>query len=149
MAIPVAGMQRLRIRRTAALKSEAAFEVLDLPINAVPSARAILEGREDGKHQGELVSRGRTSAQPDRSLASLLGPADRIEVRWPRPIPELVMRPQGTAEGLILWDIKPAGDRVRVRLTYPHSRELRAIRIPHPRGLILLGPGPRLARDVL
>ena len=50
-------------------------------------------------------------------LIGRLGPAERVELRWAGAGagPE---QKQGamSVEGLILWDINPAGDRVRTRL---------------------------------
>ena len=42
-----------------------------------------------------------------------------------------------TVDGLVLWDITPAGDRIRTRLTYQSSDELESLRLSHPDGLIL------------
>jgi hypothetical protein len=136
-AIPSAGSHMLRVRRSTGTKIEAGHETLDLPVNAMPSARVILAACEDGQPPGELNARGGTELQSDRSLAGRLGPADRIEIRWPRPVAARAETSAATVEGLILWDINPAGDRVRARLTYNHSGKLSAVRLAHEPGLIL------------
>ena len=85
LVISRAGNHRLRIHRSTAARTEAGFETLGLPVNAMPSARVVVESPRDGEQQGELNARGGTRLQADRSLVGRLGPADRIEVRWPKP----------------------------------------------------------------
>jgi len=137
LAIFRAGSHRLRIHRSAAAKTEPGFETLSLAVNAMPSARVVVDPSRDGEQPGELNAHGGMHLQADRSLAGLLGPADRIEVRWPKPNPPAAERAQGTVEGLILWDIDPAGDRVRARFTFHQPEELSTIRFAHQPGLIL------------
>ncbi|HKI17761.1 MAG TPA: hypothetical protein VKA15_07760, partial [Isosphaeraceae bacterium] len=132
-----AGSHLLRVRRSTGTKIEAGQETLVLPVNAMPAARAILAAPEVGQRQGELTARGGTELQSDRTLVGRLGPADRIEVRWSKPVPAQVESTSATVEGLILWDINPAGDRVRARFTYNQSDELSAVRLAHEPGLIL------------
>ncbi len=86
VAIPSAGSHVLRVRRSTGTKIEAGQETLVLPVNAMPAARVILAAPEVGQRQGELTTRGGTELQSDRSLAGRLGPADRIEIRWPKPV---------------------------------------------------------------
>jgi len=137
LAISRAGSHLLRIHRSAAARTEAGFETLSLPVNALPSARVVVEPSRDGMKHGELNALGGTRLEADGSLAGRLGPADRIEVRWPMPNPAAAARASGTVEGLILWDINPAGDRVRWRFTFHQPQELSAIRFAHQPGLIL------------
>ena len=47
LAIPAPGSHVLRIRRSAATRIEAGFEALHLPVNAMPSARVIVEPGAD------------------------------------------------------------------------------------------------------
>jgi hypothetical protein len=138
VVIPEAGSHVLRLRRlVAATVDEGGFDELSLPINAMPTARAILEPPRDDVPQGDLAARGRTELKPDRALIGLLGPTDRIVIRWARPGPPRVPRAVGGADGLMLWDVHPAGDRLRSRLTYHQPRELSTIRLAHDPGLIL------------
>src|SRR5205823_222406 len=59
--IAEAGSHVLRVRRSAAARAdEAGAELLRLPINAMPSARIIVEPARDGTPQGELDARGWT-----------------------------------------------------------------------------------------
>ena len=86
VVIPGAGTHRLRIRRFATAGiDEAGAEVLSLPVNAMPTARLVVEPPADGVPQGVAVARGRIERRSDGSLAGLLGPSDRIVVRWIRP----------------------------------------------------------------
>ena len=137
LAIPRAGNHLLRIHRSAIARADAGFETLSLPVNAMPSARVVVEPPRDGEQQGELNALGGTRLQADRSVTGRLGPTDRIEVRWPQPEPAPSARAAGPVEGLILWDINPAGDRVRWRFTFHQSQELSTIRFAHQPGLIL------------
>jgi len=137
LAIARAGSHLLRIHRSAAARTEAGFETVSLPVNAMPSARVVVEPPRDGEQHGELDAYGARRLQADRSLVGLLGPADRIEIRWPKPGPAVAVRGSGTVEGLILWDINRAGDRVRARFTFHQTQELSTIRFAHQPGLIL------------
>ncbi len=135
--IPRGGSHLLSIRRLFATRTEAGFESLSFPVNALSSARVIVESPAEGQQAPVLASIGATQPQADGSQVGLLGPADRIELRWhdtgapahkPAPV---------TVDGLVLWDINPAGDRVRSRLSYQSAGELPPLRISHPGGLIL------------
>ncbi len=95
VAIPSAGSHLLRVRRSTGTKIEAGQETLVLPVNAMPAARVILAAPEVGQPQGELTTRGGTELQSDRSLVGRLGPADRIEIRWPRAVPARIERAVG------------------------------------------------------
>src|SRR5262249_33208363 len=136
----------LRIRRSAAARTdEAGFESLNLPINAVPTARVTLERPGDHASQGELVSRGRSEVQHDQTLIGRLGPADRIVVRWARPRSGAAPGTVGSVDALVLWDVTPAGDRLRARLTAHQPHEFSSLRLAHDPGLVLrsanaLGP---------
>ena len=132
VAISRAGSHQLVIRRAARVRSEAGVETLSLPVNAVPSARLIVEPENEGKRAGETNARGRMDLQADGSLAGRLGPVLSLEVRWPVPDSPASGRPSGTVEGLILWDITPAGDRVRARFTFHQPQELSTIRLRAP-----------------
>jgi hypothetical protein len=97
--IPRSGSHVLRLSRSAAAKAEAAVERLDLSINAIPSARLIVEPPRDGIPQGEVTAYGRTELQPDQTLISWLGPTDRIDLRWAKPLAPTVPRHQAPSTG--------------------------------------------------
>jgi hypothetical protein len=138
VVIPVAGSHVLRLRRSvAATADEAGSEAISLPINPMPTARVIVEPPRDGVEQGNLIARGLIELKPDRTLSGRLGPADRLVMRWSRPGPSGAPGAVGSVEGLALWDVNPAGDRLRARLTYHQPREISTIRLSHDPDLIL------------
>src|SRR5262249_46082604 len=65
-----------------------------------------------------------------------LGPAEKVELRWHATRP-VVKQAMPTLDGLVLWDITPAGDRIRTRLICQSSEKLETLRLLHPVGLIL------------
>jgi hypothetical protein len=138
VVIPAAGNHVLRLRRSVAtLADEAGPEAISLPINPMPTARILVERPRDGVAQGTLVARGLIEHKADGTLSGRLGPADRIVIRWSKPGPPAPPRKVGSVEGMALWDVNPAGDRLRARLTYHMPRELSTIRLSHDPGLIL------------
>ncbi len=138
VVIPVAGSHVLRLLRSvAATADEAGSEAISLPINPMPTARVIVEPPRDDVAQGNLVARGLIALKPDRTLSGRLGPADRLVMRWSRPGPAGAPAIVPNVEGLALWDVNPAGDRLRARLTYHQTREISTIRLSHDPGLIL------------
>ena len=138
VVIPGAGTHVLRLHRSvAAAADESGSEAISLPINPMPTARVIVEPPGDGVAQGHLAARGLIELKPDRTLSGRLGPADRIVIRWSKPGPAGALRTVGSVEGLALWDVNPAGDRLRARLTYHQPREISTIRLSHEPGLIL------------
>jgi hypothetical protein len=138
VVLPTDGKHRLRLRRwTSARSEDGGVESINLPVNAIPVARLTVDPPADGIPQGTAVARGRIERQSDQTLAGRLGPSDRIVVRWTRPGRDATARAVGSVDGLILWDVTPAGDRVRARLTYHGNGEMTTIRLAHDAGLVL------------
>ncbi len=137
VALPQTGKHLLRIQRSVATRIEDGLECLRLPVNAMPAARVVVAPREDGRQDAELIVRGGSALEADHTLIGRLGPADRVEVRWGKPAGAGVDIASGNVEGLLLWDITPAGDRIRARFTSHHPRKLSTIRFAHHEGLIL------------
>ena len=137
VAIAQAGKHLLRIYRSVATRVEEGFECIRLPVNAMPAARVVVAPREDGQQDGELIARGGATLQADNTLVGRLGPADRVEVRWGKPAGAKVELASGNVEGLLLWDITPAGDRIRARFTSHLPQKRSTIRFAHQEGLIL------------
>jgi hypothetical protein len=131
------GKHTLRIRRSTATRTESGFETLRMPVNAMPSARVIVERGTDDPTLGDVTGYGMVTADANRSLSGHLGPVDKLEVRWTAPAPVAAQRTAGIVDGLILWDINPAGDRILARLTYHQQQTLTAISLSHQRGLML------------
>ena len=137
VAIPQAGKHLLRIHRSVATRTEEGQECLRLAVNAMPSAQVVVAPREDGRQDAELIARGGFAIHADYTLNGRLGPADRIEVRWGKPAGAGVDLASGNVEGLLLWDVTPAGDRIRARFTTHQPRKSSTIRFEHQEGLIL------------
>ena len=137
VAIADAGNHLLRIQRSVATKIEEGLECLSLAVNAVPTGRAVVEPGEEGRQDGELIARGGTELEADQTLIGRLGPADRVEVCWGKAGSRGVDLSAENVEGLILWDITPAGDQVRARFTCHQPRKRSTIRFAHQAGLIL------------
>src|SRR5207249_3092177 len=94
-----------------------------------------------GRPKVEVVSaRGRVEpgeGSAGAGVAGLLGPADRLEVRWSSGVaPEAAVN-AGMVEGLLLWDAEPAGDHVRARLTYRQTGGTSTLRLGLSPGLVL------------
>ena len=132
-----AGTHLLQVRRSSVPANEDGNSHLVLPVNAIPSARVVVQQSEGSPRDVELTARGKMKTQPDGSLTALLGPDDRIEVRWGKSAGASVVHAPGIVDGLILWDITPAGDRVRARFTVHQPRPLSTFRFAHQAGLVL------------
>jgi hypothetical protein len=125
------------IRRSFATRNEAGDESLDFPVNALSSARIVVAPPAAGEQAPVLAAIGEAQRQEDGTVAGVLGPVDQIGLRWHQGAPSGHRQASATVEGLILWDITPAGDRIRTRLTYQSPDELLSLRLSHPDGLIL------------
>jgi hypothetical protein len=134
--IPAAGSHALLLRRSYTTRSDAGFESLDFPVNALASARVVVNRPRDGEQVPLISANVRALLQADGTIARLLGPADQIGLRWHHD-GQGHRKALATVEGLILWDITPAGDRIRTRLTYQSPENLPSLRLIHPAGLIL------------
>jgi hypothetical protein len=134
ITIPATGSHALLIRRSYTTRNDAGFDSLVFPVNALASARVVVDRPEEGEQAPVLSAIGGTQLQADRTVAGLLGPAAQIGLRWHEGGERKAL---ATVEGLILWDITPAGDRIRTRLTYQSPNELASLRLLHPGGLIL------------
>ena len=104
------------IRRSFATRNEAGVESLDFPVNALSSARVVVDPPAGGEQAPVLAASGGTQLQADGTAS------------WPAwscgselSFAGIEARRQGTGkrrrrvEGLILWDINPAGDRIRTQ----------------------------------
>ncbi|APW64015.1 hypothetical protein [Paludisphaera borealis] len=135
--VTVAGSRtvRLQLRRTTVPALDGAMEVLDLKINPSPLARLILDQPPGFRPVQHLGARGKVVAKGDQTIHANLGPVDRIEISWTSAEPVLD-QPSASVESIVLWDLDPAGERVRARLTYRPRRRTSTIRIAMEPGLI-------------
>ena len=124
ITIPGAGSFKLQVRRTAAVTQERGEESLDFPVNSMPSARLIMDRLTRSKPPRVLKARGKVTAGGGSSLAADLGPVDHVEIRWGVADDVGPLVAGSSIESVMLWDIEPAGDRIRGRFTYRGSRQL-------------------------
>ncbi len=115
------------------------MEVLSFPVNPIALARVVVTRAGLGEGTPMVAASGGVQVSSDGSLIGRLGPQDRVELRWAGGGSPVQKQGVPSVEGLVLWDIGPAGDRVRTRLTFQSPRELRSVRLAHPAGLILRG----------
>jgi hypothetical protein len=131
------GEHRLLIRRSVIGAVEAeGYSGISVPVGSLSNARVVVEPGADGQQDAELMAAGGTEQKSDKSLAGNLGPADRIIVRW-KGTALAQQRLRGSVDGLMLWDILPAGDRLRARFTWNQPAGVATLRVAHQPGLIL------------
>ncbi|WP_165243950.1 hypothetical protein [Paludisphaera soli] len=135
VVLPGGRTSRLRIRRSVTPDRDGSLDTIDLKINRSPSARLTLDQPPGARPVQQLAARGRVVAKGDQTIEAVLGPVDRIGVSWTSAEPE-VGQPSATVESLMLWDLDPAGERVRARLTYRTRRRTSTIRIALEPGLV-------------
>lgn len=132
--LPAERSVRLRLRRAATPTRDGPAELLSLKINPSPRARLTLDQAPAGRPVQRLGGRGGVVAKGNQTIEAELGPVDRIEIGWAAADPG-ADQPGATVESLILWDLDPAGERVRARLTYRPRRRVSTIRIALEPGL--------------
>ncbi|MGA9922826.1 MAG: hypothetical protein WBQ29_05435 [Isosphaeraceae bacterium] len=136
ITIPGAGSFKLQVRRTATVAGDRLAESLDFPVNPMPSARLILDRPSRPRPLRLLNARGKLTAAGDQSLAAELGPVDHVEIRW-GDADAAGSQVAGTIiEGMVLWDIEPAGDRLRGRFTYRGTQRLSTLSFQMDPGLM-------------
>ncbi len=136
VAVTRGDKHRLRIRRVATPQNNGSGMKLNLPINPIATARFKVEGHGSPTQVEILSARGGMASSP-AGVDGILGPADRLELRWASKVAAGQITPRGTAEGLILWDAEPAGDHVRVRITYRNPEGTPSVRLSVEPGVIL------------
>ena len=136
ITIPGAGSFKLQVRRTATVATEGLEESLDFPVNPMPSARLIMDRPSRIRPPRLLNARGKLTAAGDQSLAADLGPVDHVEIRWGDADAAGSQVAGSIIESMILWDIEPAGDRLRGRFTYRGPRRLSTLSFQMDPGLM-------------
>ena len=131
--LPEPGTHRLILRRLVAVIRSAEGESLRVPVPPIATARLRVDEPAGGPSAEAPSSRGRCSAQ-NGVFEGTLGPVDELELCWPGPAATGPPAPKGTAEGAVLWDVEPAGDRVRLKITARPGE-------PLDRLALELGPG--------
>ncbi len=115
------GTHRLILRRLVALDQTVGGDSLRLPVPPLATARLRVVESNANPSIDALNARGRTTRE-DGLLSADLGPVANLELRWRTPSPKAPRIRRGSVQALVLWDIEPAGDRVRIHLT-PKSPE--------------------------
>jgi hypothetical protein len=118
LALPGPGSFRIQLRRTASVARGGSEESLDFAVNALPSARLIVQPPPRSRPALLINARGSLSSGPEGVLEAELGPVDRVVIRWKAPATAAARPPAGAFDLIALWDIEPAGDLVRARFTY-------------------------------
>ncbi|WP_165227420.1 hypothetical protein [Aquisphaera insulae] len=119
-----AGRHDLTIRRSASLSPTGGAEGVDIPVNPHPSARVVV-GRPLAGGTLRLPNlRGKSEKGDEGATLGSLGPSDRFEIRLGDPGKSAPQAAGTNMEGLLLYDIQPAGDRLRARFTYRGSSPL-------------------------
>ena len=137
-SIPIQGPGTVRVlvRRTATVSRDGTVESLDFPVNPLPSARLIVEGAKGSSTPRLLNARGSLKVGPGPAITAELGPTDHVEIQWGTQ--DNSGPAEGVSvEGVMLWDIEPAGDRIQARLTYRGDRRTSTIRLKMDPGLIV------------
>jgi len=136
ITIPGAGSFKLQVRRAATVATDRLAELLDFPVNPMPSARLILDRPSRPRPVRLLNARGKLTAAGDQSLAAELGPVDHVEIRWGDADAAGSQVAGSIIESMLLWDIEPAGDRLRGRFTYRGPRRLSTLSFQMDPGLM-------------
>jgi hypothetical protein len=130
---------RLKLRRTARLHRGVAEDVLRLAINPLACASVEVEDALPGRPHIEVTTaRGRIGTRGQGGgVAGLLGPAERLEIRWSERSEPAPGGRAGGVEALLLWDARLAGDHVQARFTYQGSGSTSTIRIGVEPGVLV------------
>ena len=130
--LPGPGVHRLIVRRLVAIVRSVEGEVLRVPVPPIATARLRADELPGGPTVEAPLARGRCSSQ-NGVFEGALGPVGELEIRWPGRAMTGPPVPKGAAEATVLWDVEPAGDRVRLKIT---------VRPGEPLDRLALGLGP-------
>ena len=137
-AIPIqgSGTFRLQVRRTATLRHGRPGGRPRFPGQSPPLGPAHRRRARSSGAPRLLNARGNLKIGPDSAVNAELGPADHVEIQWGNPDAGSPVTGL-TVDGVILWDIEPAGDRIQARFTYRGARRLSTLRFKMDPGLIV------------
>ncbi|WP_435015890.1 hypothetical protein TA3x_003444 [Tundrisphaera sp. TA3] len=123
------GAHAIRFRRwvpLAAIGNQG--EYARVPINRAAFAR-IMVARDARAHWVEIPESPGSPRILDAGIEGTLGPVGQLEVRWyPEPRPDASSYGRAV-EMAALWDIRPAGNLVRYRLTHDEEDGVSTIRL--------------------
>lgn len=109
-----AGAHRLRVRRRLTPRSTVEADRVVLAVPPIAAARLEVEPINAGRSTEITRPVGRTETRSDGTVSAALGPVGRVSIAWKRADSEPAIGP--LIDSSLLWDIEPAGDRLRVRL---------------------------------
>ncbi len=127
------GVHKLTVDRRMARTKQEGGTGLRLSVPPVATARVAVEATAPGEAVDVPNARGRL-AEMGGGVAGPLGPVGSVEVRWTPREAAGRSRPRGEVDVLALWDVEPAGDHVRLRLSPASAEGL-------SRAVVKLGPG--------
>lgn len=133
------GVHSLRVRRSVPLGAVGPVgERFRLPINRAAFARIEVARDARGHWVDVPEAAGRSEVGPG-GIAGILGPVEALEVRWFATDRPPAGGPRGPVEARMLWDARPVGDLLRVRLTHADPEGASTIRLALEPGLLVRG----------
>ncbi len=131
------GVHSIRFRRSVPLVPVGAGgERLRLPVNRAAFAQVAVSQGPEARWVEVPDAAGLVRAGPD-GVGGELGPVDAIEVRWyPRDRPPTSAL-RGPVREVALWDARPVGDLIRLRLAHSDPDGAPTIRIGMEPGLLV------------
>jgi hypothetical protein len=133
------GVHSIRVRGSVPLVAVGqGGERFRVPI--VRSAFARVEVAPDARgHWVEVPEAvGRVELQAG-GIHGTIGPVDALEVRWFATDRPQFGGPRGQVEAMILWDARPVGDLMRVRLSHSEPEGASTLRLAMEPGLLIRG----------
>jgi hypothetical protein len=136
LRIPNAGEHKLTVRRSLTRRVGDGSESVSLPINPVPSSRFRIREAWNNLPIEVPNARGRIRVN-GRVVEAALGSVERLEIRWGRAGAGPAAESSGDLKGMVLWDVEPAGDRVRARWLVRGTDPVSQLRLALDPGLIV------------
>jgi hypothetical protein len=127
VALAGRGQHRLRLERTIPVGGRPGFPSIAASVNSVPSARLGVVAPPPWSPMttnGSQIPPAEASNERERSV----GCAQSINLMWDADSKSTAQASQ-QVHGLILWDVLPAGDRIRLRLAPVGPGHLQEIRL--------------------
>jgi len=130
------GRHRVEFRRLATLSTTfPGSERIRVPINRAAFAQ-IRVAKKEGVAVAVVGGSGDLSTEGSE-VAGDLGPTDLIEVRWSSTDLTPSTGLQGPIEAAFLWDIRPVGDLIRLRMAHAEAEPVSSLRIALAAGLVV------------
>lgn len=135
VSLDTPGRHELEFARALRPIATDAGQTLRLLVNPVACSHVEVSGAEATRV--DLPSaRGRIEPRAD-GLEANLGPVETLEIGRPRAGGADRDESHGLVEGMLIWDIEPAGDRLQARLTFQNPAGTGQIRLALEPGLAI------------